>query len=219
VKIPDSVKFIREEVFSETKLSKLSLGSGLCEIGDGAFSGCQNLVNLKLPNSELNLQFLDSRIFSNCHNLEKIIVPDKVQMINLYMFENCNKLKTFIMGTGLRYIRLGAFDGCSSLEKGYFLGQPPIPYGAESLQYAGFYNCPNIQFYVNKNNSEWNSVNLEKISNIPNQLPIKLPILYYNKINKPGLQILKIPNISFKTISFKKQNAGNGKITLKKKPI
>lgn len=55
--------------------------------------------------------------FSDCSNLETIIIPDSVSTIGVSAFSNCTGLKTVKFGKGITDVYDNAFNGCSSIEK------------------------------------------------------------------------------------------------------
>ncbi len=82
-------------------------GLPVTSIGDGAFKDCENITNIKLPDTITNI---DVRAFFNCSSLASITIPDSVTSIEL-----------------------SAFDGCANLnyneyESSYYLGNENNPY-------------------------------------------------------------------------------------------
>ena len=62
-------------------------------IGEGAFSGCRNLVDLTLPG---NLESISDSAFSGCTELTKLIVPFSVSEIGSQAFGGCRSLENVI---------------------------------------------------------------------------------------------------------------------------
>ncbi len=54
--------------------------------------------------------------FANCHNLEKIELPDILTGIYKYVFYDCKSLKKISLHKNIRIIEAEAFYGCSGLE-------------------------------------------------------------------------------------------------------
>ena len=53
--------------------------------------------------------------FSNCDALERIEIPDSVTIFELNAFKNCSSLRSIEIPSGVTFIGGGAFWGCSSL--------------------------------------------------------------------------------------------------------
>ena len=83
-------------------------------IGDGAFSGCENLIDIELPSTVTEirpytfawcgLQYIEihnfitkigERAFTNCKNLSKIEMSENVEEIGNYAFAWCTALTSF----------------------------------------------------------------------------------------------------------------------------
>ena len=63
--------------------NELQYFTGLTSIGDNAFNGCRNLVNVTIPNSVTNL---GERAFYDCTSLASITIPASVTSIGEYVF-------------------------------------------------------------------------------------------------------------------------------------
>ncbi|KAL3804438.1 hypothetical protein ACHAW5_003484 [Stephanodiscus triporus] len=90
--IPNNVRAIGELAFNYcTRLTRVTLGSGLEEIGAGAFA--------------------------NCTSLEEIVIPPAVRAIEEGAFYNCTRLTRVTLGSGLEEIEWGAFNTCESMKE------------------------------------------------------------------------------------------------------
>ncbi len=81
-------------------------------IGDNAFSDCEGLTSVTIPNSVTNL---GSSAFQDCPGLTSITIPNGVTSIGEYAFENCSGLTSITIPNSVTSIGEGAFDGCSGL--------------------------------------------------------------------------------------------------------
>lgn len=133
------IKTIYEKTFyNDTDLSKIVFGNGCAltsfedtlsgaAIEELDFSGCSNLNyisridfdSLKQLRSVnlLNTDFvrIPEGMFKNCYSLEKVILPQSVQLIYDYAFQNCSALKEIDLSY-VRVIEPNAFDGCDLLD-------------------------------------------------------------------------------------------------------
>ena len=116
--------------------------SGIQAIGNGAFSGCENLTNIIIPESVTEI---DAYAFSGCTALAEVVIPDSVEYIEEGAFENsgltsievpetvknlngvfcsCEKLKTATVKGKLDEYRADCvfpFKDCTALETLTFL--------------------------------------------------------------------------------------------------
>lgn len=60
-------------------------------IGEQAFSGCDSLRKIIIPDSVTSI---GNQAFSNCKNLKEIIIPGSLSGIGESLFQNCTKLQT-----------------------------------------------------------------------------------------------------------------------------
>ena len=82
-----------------SRLTSVTIPSGVTRIGDGAFDGCSSLTNIVIPNSVTRI---GRDTFFYCGSLTNIIIPDSIANIDS-----------------------GAFTLCSSLTAIYFQGNAP----------------------------------------------------------------------------------------------
>ena len=86
-------------------LKKIVLTGGK-SIGEYAFSGCTNLVEVILPDS---LTSIGNNAFNGCTSLEKITIGSGLQSVNSFAFDGCNNLKDVSVADGI------SLQGLSSL--------------------------------------------------------------------------------------------------------
>lgn len=60
---------------------------------------------------------IPSYCFSDCVDLEEVVIPDCVTEIGAYAFMGCTNLKYVYIGTGVQEIAAKAFSGCTQIEK------------------------------------------------------------------------------------------------------
>ncbi len=81
-------------------------------IGEGAFSDCEKLTAITLPDT---LTEIERDAFANCYKLEKANIPSKVKVLKACTFESCGSLKNVTLSEGLTDIEKEAFYSCYSL--------------------------------------------------------------------------------------------------------
>ena len=115
VKIPSSVISIRKGAFSGCQnLISITIpeNSALTSIGDNAFSNCTGLTSITIPASVTSI---GDNAFSGCTGLTSITIPASVTSIGDNAFSNCTGLASITIPASVTSIGDGAFSGCSSL--------------------------------------------------------------------------------------------------------
>ncbi|MBE6577387.1 MAG: leucine-rich repeat domain-containing protein [Ruminococcaceae bacterium] len=87
--------------------------NNLTYIGQGAFWGCDGLVEVTLPNTVTEIGKI---AFQGCSNLTKITLSNKLVTIDEYAFAYCEKLATIELPETLTTIGVGAFFDCDALK-------------------------------------------------------------------------------------------------------
>lgn len=108
---------------------------GVIMVGNGAFSRCKLLKNIKFPDT---LQCIGYEAFRWCYNLKTVSVPDGIIVIGDYAFSDCKSLETIILSDTLKRIADGAFSGC------YNLKTVNIPEGVISVGDYAFSDCNSL---------------------------------------------------------------------------
>ena len=75
-------------------------------------NGCKGLRELRIPEGVR----LAAHALSNNANLENVVLPKDLSIVEPYLFEECVNLRTISGGESLKYIFPSALKGCSSLE-------------------------------------------------------------------------------------------------------
>lgn len=65
----------------------------VAEIGEFAFDGCEELLNIKIPNS---ITYIGEEAFETCTGLIEIIIPNSVTYIGEEAFAGCYGLSRFV---------------------------------------------------------------------------------------------------------------------------
>ncbi len=107
-----------------------------CEsIGSCAFSNCDSLTSILIPDS---VTTIGSYAFYNCDSLTSILIPDSVTTIGSYTFYNCYSLTSITIGNSVETIGDRAFENCSSLTS------IVIPDSVETIGEYAFYGCTSL---------------------------------------------------------------------------
>ena len=123
VTMGNSIKEIQYNAFAQSGITEVEFGNSLETIGDGAFSSCENLNSITLPNSVTKLGkndgygYLADGVFGGCHNLKSVKLSSSLTMIGGSSFSNCTSLKSINLHEGITVIGESAFRNCKSLNE------------------------------------------------------------------------------------------------------
>lgn len=113
VMIPESVKIIGNEAFSECiALEWVEMPSEMESIGYRAFYGCESLSSIEIPEGITELK---SATFQNCKALDFIILPSSLKKISDRVFKECSSLSGIQLPSDLQIIDTEAFHSCKDL--------------------------------------------------------------------------------------------------------
>lgn len=136
------IKAIEDEAFSQcNNLTSIAIPDSITSIGTNAFCDCSNLTNITIPNSVISIK---NSAFYNCRSLINVIIPNNVTSIGNNAFSGCSGLTNIAIPQSITLIDYAAFANCSSLRN------ITIP---ENLEYIGEYAFKNTKleyFYGNK---------------------------------------------------------------------
>lgn len=127
------------------------------EIPAWAFSGCDYLTTVALPNS---ITAIPSSLFSNCSKLESIEIPASVTSIGSGAFSNCTALKSIIVPSNVVTIDYRAFSRCLGLK--YIV----LPNSVASMGTGVLEDCSALDaiFYFGTE-VDWNNIEIKNNSN------------------------------------------------------
>lgn len=131
-----SVTSIGKYAFSDCdKLFNVTVPNSVTSIGRAAFNNCRELVGVNISN---NVTMIDDWTFSGCEKLSNIIIPNGVTSIGIAAFSNCSNLTEVVMPSELTSIRYRAFCGC------YRLKEVIIPWRVTTIDVEAFDYCDSL---------------------------------------------------------------------------
>lgn len=131
-----SVTSIGKYAFSDCdKLFNVTVPNSVTSIGRAAFNNCRELVGVNISN---NVTMIDDWTFSGCEKLSSIIIPNGVTSIGIAAFSNCRNLTEVVMPSELTSIRYRAFCGC------YRLKEVIIPWRVTTIDVEAFDYCDSL---------------------------------------------------------------------------
>ena len=120
---------------NENKLKSIGL-SNIEYIGTNAFSGCEFLQSITIPNSVMSI---GDYAFCSCKSLQSITIPNSVTKIGDKAFSSCKSLQSVTIPNSVTSIGDKAFFGCKSLQS------ITIPNSVTSIGDGAFIRCESLQ--------------------------------------------------------------------------
>lgn len=149
-----------------TKVTSVTISSGVTHIGDHAFDACSSMISASIPESVTTignyafyncvklpsvtlpsqLTSIGARGFGWCRALGSIVIPDTVTDIAGGAFWYCTSLTSVTMSNGIINIGDNAFGDCARLDynsydNAYYLGNAANPYIALIGANSGITTC------------------------------------------------------------------------------
>lgn len=136
--IKNNIFYGVEDGLFESKLSlkELTVPAGVKSISTYAFSGCENIEVVELPDT---LESIGELSFMGCRKLKQIKIPENVKDIGFGAFYECSSLKNVELPEGLEIINAATFKDCIALEK------INIPPGVNEIDESAFSNCKELK--------------------------------------------------------------------------
>ena len=129
------VKRIGDYAFSSNDIKNLTIENGITEIGSYAFSDCKNLESVVLSD---DVEVIGSNAFAYCDKLREFKCPSSLKRIETSAFTNCISLSQIEFNEGLEEISSGAISKCDSLR------EVVIPSTVKTLSISG--TAPAIEY-------------------------------------------------------------------------
>jgi len=107
----DEIK-VRNELIQKNG-GDYEIAATVTEICDSAFSDCENLVSVKIPNG---VKTIGQLAFFKCYSLKKADIPDGVEEIKSDGFSYCESLTYIFVPKSVKTIGHHAFFGCMGIE-------------------------------------------------------------------------------------------------------
>lgn len=150
ITIPSSVTTYNQEVYSVTSIGEyafsycnslrsITIPNSVTNIKDGAFERCEGLTAITLPNSVTNI---GSHVFDNCSGLTSVTIGNSVTSIGNRAFERCEGLTSITIPNSVTSIGEWAFSAC------YGLTSLTIPNSVDTIGSGLIANCFNIASIV-----------------------------------------------------------------------
>ncbi len=117
-------------------LQSITIPNSVKSIGDEAFSCCESLQSITIPNSVMSI---GAKTFSSCYSLQSVTIPNSVTSIGDNAFDQCKALQNVTIPNSVTSIGDYAFIGCFSLQS------VTIPNSVTSIGDGVFFWCQSLQ--------------------------------------------------------------------------
>ena len=132
VTIPSGVTSIGESAFSRCSgLISLTIPDSVTSLGESAFSNCSGLISVTIPSGVTSI---DDGTFANCSSLPSVTIPDGVTSLGGQALFNCRSFTSVTIPASVTRIENNAFDSSSVLTDVYYHCQTPIRWFRESVK-------------------------------------------------------------------------------------
>lgn len=150
--------------------TSFTIPSGVLTIGSYAFYH-SNLESIIIPSS---VTVIDNTAFGYCKNLAQIDIPNSVTTIGMMAFENCSKLSTVNMSDNVSEIETMTFAFCTNLQT-FTFGE-----NVSEIDGNAFSGCASLkEFIVDEKNQQMTSIEGVLYSKDGKKL-IKCPMALYS---------------------------------------
>ena len=150
-------------------LVMISLPSGILKIGEGAFWNCENLVTV---NMNEGLKELGDGAFAGCISLSEVEIPKTLEKIGKYSFQDCASMTSCTLPDGITKIPFAAFIRCSGLM------DISLPSGVTIVDHYAFTDCHSLVSMQFPDNLKYIGIGAFagcselKVANLPESLEI-----------------------------------------------
>lgn len=156
INLPNTLKEIEYSAFYQAALGSvdaegkvsgtLEIPGSVEEIGFSAFYGCTYLTEVIFSKEDeaevLTLAVSDAsgnKTFADCPELEKVVLPDRLTIVESSLFNGDSKLKEVQLGNAVVTIKAWAFQDCSSLQ------EMELPETITEIGASAFRECSSLE--------------------------------------------------------------------------
>ena len=144
---------IATAAFTENEMQTVIMPNTIEVIGDSAFYGCTNLMQVKGMDECTSLTSIERAAFAYCDRLVSMKLPDNVQIIADHAFYMCRYWRDATIPKNTQQVGSCAYAGCIMIKEVY------IPKSVKTIGDAAFVTCEQLtDIIVDEANPYWISV-------------------------------------------------------------
>ncbi|NLW70772.1 MAG: leucine-rich repeat domain-containing protein [Eubacteriaceae bacterium] len=137
VEIPPGVMGIATEAFKRNKfITSVSMSKSVRIIGEGAFSGCENLERVS---SWGYVTSIGKDAFNGCRSLREVNIPRHLEVLGAFAFYGCRAIRNITLPKSLKEMGKSAFESCKGLTVAMINCDQ-----LDTLPERSFYNCSSL---------------------------------------------------------------------------
>ena len=121
ITIPTTVKEIKHHAFVGAAIKGINFCRGVVTIGRRAFANCNNITEIKLPDTVTSIS---DGAFENCKNLTSVTLPDSLMSIVSGAFVGCDSLVNVVISKKFEWQLADIFGEQCSKIKFTYIGEP-----------------------------------------------------------------------------------------------
>lgn len=153
---------ISSGIFSENnEIQSLTITGNICEIGEDAFKGLDNLERVTISTKQKEIKGLD---FSENQSLRLVEMSGALEVLNSQIFSGCSSLVKVVFPPNLKEIGGGAFSGTG-------IESMVVPDSVSELGIEVFSSCENLKSVILSKNMKivpaeafWGDRNLREVT-------------------------------------------------------
>ncbi len=179
----------------------------MTSIGNSAFSSCNRLTSISIPNS---VTTIGNSAFSSCNRLTSVTIPNSVTTIEDYTFSGCTRLTSVTIPNSVIAIRNHAFSYCD------LLTSVTIPNSVTTIGDFAFFLCMSLNF-IRCENIIPPVISGNTFEDVPDTIPVFVPcnaIETYQTANHwnvfPNFRGMLDTSFIFDTVCYGKLYTDNG---------
>ena len=117
-------------------ITSITIPDSVISIGKNAFSYCSALSSIEMPSS---VKIIGEAAFYNCTSLASVKIPESIISIPDYLFDGCKSLSSIEIPTSVQSMGRGVFNGCD------FLKSIELPASLKNMDVFVFDGCTAIE--------------------------------------------------------------------------
>ena len=117
-------------------ITEVVIGEGVTSVGRYAFSSCDSLLRVELPDTLRNIGMYG---FDYSNKLTDVVLPEGLETIGALAFFNCDGLKSIVIPASVVSVGNGAFHTCRFM-KTVTINSPDIQWGSDVFE-----NCIRLE--------------------------------------------------------------------------